>query len=165
MKQFFNEKEVTSTLVMDALYCGCRQLECLGRNKVRAGSVGGCPWTLGGSLVVFRCPPLLLYLPLTLHHPFPSLHHNKHSATTTKKQGSLPEGASSSASPPCVVISGKSHLSFSFALDALEVVAQLSGDFIPALPNDKVGAHGVSGWLGGGLLVGLGWSGTQQCWG
>lgn len=34
MKQFFNEKEVTSTLVMDALYCGCRQLECLSRKKV-----------------------------------------------------------------------------------------------------------------------------------
>jgi len=27
VKQFFNEKEVTSTLVMDALYAGCRQLE------------------------------------------------------------------------------------------------------------------------------------------
>eukprot|EP00878_Enallax_costatus_P025635 GHUV01027445.1.p1 GENE.GHUV01027445.1~~GHUV01027445.1.p1 ORF type:complete len:326 (+),score=70.47 GHUV01027445.1:292-1269(+) len=30
VKQFFNEKEVTSTLVMDALFCGCRQLEKLG---------------------------------------------------------------------------------------------------------------------------------------
>jgi hypothetical protein len=27
VKQFFNEKEVTSTLVMDALYSGCRQIE------------------------------------------------------------------------------------------------------------------------------------------
>ncbi|CAD7695139.1 unnamed protein product [Ostreobium quekettii] len=27
VKRFFNEKEVTSTLVMDALFCGCRQLE------------------------------------------------------------------------------------------------------------------------------------------
>ena len=27
MKHFFNEKEVTSTLVMDALYSGCRQVE------------------------------------------------------------------------------------------------------------------------------------------
>lgn len=35
VKQFFNEKEVTSTLVMDALFCGCRQLEAAGRNKVR----------------------------------------------------------------------------------------------------------------------------------
>ena len=26
-KRFFNEKEVTSTLVMDALYCGCRALD------------------------------------------------------------------------------------------------------------------------------------------
>ena len=25
MKRFFNEKEVTSTLVMDALFCGCKQ--------------------------------------------------------------------------------------------------------------------------------------------
>lgn len=27
VKQFFNEKEVTSTLVMDALYSGCKQIE------------------------------------------------------------------------------------------------------------------------------------------
>ena len=27
VKRFFNEKEVTSTLVMDALYAGCKQLE------------------------------------------------------------------------------------------------------------------------------------------
>jgi len=27
VKRFFNEKEVTSTLVMDALYCGCRALD------------------------------------------------------------------------------------------------------------------------------------------
>jgi hypothetical protein len=27
VKQFFNEKEVTSTLVMDALFSGCRQAE------------------------------------------------------------------------------------------------------------------------------------------
>ena len=27
MKQFFNEKEVTSTLVMDALYSGCKQID------------------------------------------------------------------------------------------------------------------------------------------
>ena len=27
VKRFFNEKEVTSTLVMDALYCGCRSLD------------------------------------------------------------------------------------------------------------------------------------------
>lgn len=35
VKQFFNEKEVTSTLVMDALFCGCKQLEKLSRSKVR----------------------------------------------------------------------------------------------------------------------------------
>jgi hypothetical protein len=27
VKRFFNEKEVTSTLVMDALFCGCKLLE------------------------------------------------------------------------------------------------------------------------------------------
>lgn len=26
VKQFFNEKEVTSTLVMDALFSGCKQI-------------------------------------------------------------------------------------------------------------------------------------------
>jgi hypothetical protein len=48
-------------------------------------------------------------------------------------QGLLPEGSSA----PCVVINGKA-LTFSFALDALEVIAQLSQDFLPPLPNDKV---------------------------
>jgi hypothetical protein len=48
-------------------------------------------------------------------------------------QGSLPEGSAA----PCVVINGKA-VTFNFALDALEVVAQLTPDFIPALPNDKV---------------------------
>lgn len=48
-------------------------------------------------------------------------------------QGSLPQGAAA----PCVVINGKA-LTFSFALDALEVIAQLSQDFLPLLPNDKV---------------------------
>ena len=27
VKRFFNEKEVTSTLVMDAIFCGCKQIE------------------------------------------------------------------------------------------------------------------------------------------
>ncbi|WIA30517.1 hypothetical protein OEZ86_000601 [Tetradesmus obliquus] len=36
-RQFFNEKEVTSSLVMDALFCGCKQLERLGRGQ------GGLP--------------------------------------------------------------------------------------------------------------------------
>ena len=31
VKHFFNEKEVTSTLVMDALYSGCKQVEENGR--------------------------------------------------------------------------------------------------------------------------------------
>ena len=31
VKRFFNEKEVTSTLVMDALFSGCKQLEEMSR--------------------------------------------------------------------------------------------------------------------------------------
>ena len=41
VKRFFNEKEVTSTLVMDALFSGCKQLEEASRlaesKKVRPG--------------------------------------------------------------------------------------------------------------------------------
>ena len=33
VKRFFNEKEVTSTLVMDALFSGCKQLEEAGRTS------------------------------------------------------------------------------------------------------------------------------------
>jgi hypothetical protein len=49
-------------------------------------------------------------------------------------QGVLPEGAV----PPCVVIDGKSS-SFSFALDALEVVRQLAcDDWLPSTRDTKV---------------------------
>ena len=37
VKRFFNEKEVTSTLVMDALYCGAKLLEEAGRRWVQDG--------------------------------------------------------------------------------------------------------------------------------
>ena len=44
VKQFFNEKEVTSTLVMDALLCGCKQLEAGSRGvPLEAGSRGAPP--------------------------------------------------------------------------------------------------------------------------
>ncbi len=46
VKRFFNEKEVTSTLVMDALFSGCKQLEEASRlaadsKKARAGPGSG----------------------------------------------------------------------------------------------------------------------------
>jgi hypothetical protein len=37
VKQFFNEKEVTSTLVMDALYSGCKQIEEHSRSWIEVG--------------------------------------------------------------------------------------------------------------------------------
>ena len=39
VKCFFNEKEVTSTLVMDALYSGCRALDYRSKNK--KGKING----------------------------------------------------------------------------------------------------------------------------
>lgn len=36
VKGLFNEREVTSTLVMDALYCGCKLLETAGRKYMQA---------------------------------------------------------------------------------------------------------------------------------
>lgn len=39
VKQFFNEKEVTSTLVMDALFSGCKQIEEHSRNYLEVGMV------------------------------------------------------------------------------------------------------------------------------
>lgn len=41
VKQFFNEKEVTSTLVMDALYSGCRQIDEHSRTWLEAQRIGG----------------------------------------------------------------------------------------------------------------------------
>lgn len=43
VKQFFNEKEVTSTLVMDALYSGCRQLEQQSAEWLQGKSSDGPP--------------------------------------------------------------------------------------------------------------------------
>ena len=50
VKRFFNEKEVTSTLVMDALYCGAKTLEEAGRRylQVRARRWVGVGVGLGG---------------------------------------------------------------------------------------------------------------------
>ena len=42
VKRFFNEKEVTSTLVMDALYCGCRALD-IGGTGIAEASKGFKP--------------------------------------------------------------------------------------------------------------------------
>lgn len=54
VKRFFNEKEVTSTLVMDALYCGAKALEDAGRRFLATGSMeppggGGGAAAAGGS--------------------------------------------------------------------------------------------------------------------
>lgn len=43
VKQFFNEKEVTSTLVMDALLCGCKQLEAASRGVQPPEAEGSSP--------------------------------------------------------------------------------------------------------------------------
>lgn len=43
VKQFFNEKEVTSTLVMDALLCGCKQLEAASRGVQPPENGAGSP--------------------------------------------------------------------------------------------------------------------------
>jgi hypothetical protein len=56
VKQFFNEKEVTSTLVMDALFCGCRQLEGYARKQVGAGSRAGLTRVAGGCTAVCCLP-------------------------------------------------------------------------------------------------------------
>jgi hypothetical protein len=40
VKKFFNEKEVTSTLVMDALYSGCKQIEEATRGWEQVGVLG-----------------------------------------------------------------------------------------------------------------------------
>jgi hypothetical protein len=54
VKQFFNEKEVTSTLVMDALFAGCRQLEEASRAWA-AVSAAGERAARGAGLPLRRC--------------------------------------------------------------------------------------------------------------
>ncbi|KAG2491763.1 hypothetical protein HYH03_009924 [Edaphochlamys debaryana] len=46
VKQFFNEKEVTSTLVMDALYSGCKQIEEHSRTWLEGKSSDNAPIVL-----------------------------------------------------------------------------------------------------------------------
>ena len=48
MKKLFNEKEVTSTLVTDALYCGAKLLETAGRVFFEADRTMDCILTSGG---------------------------------------------------------------------------------------------------------------------
>jgi len=54
IKRLFNEKEVTSTLVMDALYCGAKLLEQAGRRWLEVGCAGGS-WGGGVRKVGGRC--------------------------------------------------------------------------------------------------------------
>jgi hypothetical protein len=54
VKRFFNEKEVTSTLVMDALYCGCKLLEDAGRRCLQARQRQTRPWGQKGGRHVWR---------------------------------------------------------------------------------------------------------------
>ena len=50
MKRFFNEKEVTSTLVMDALFSGCKQLEAAGRaSEAKKVTIDCISWVLTSS--------------------------------------------------------------------------------------------------------------------
>ncbi len=44
VKQFFNEKEVTSTLVMDALHSGCKQVEEAARSHVQVRPAAQALW-------------------------------------------------------------------------------------------------------------------------
>lgn len=59
MKRFFNEKEVTSTLVMDALFSGCKQLEELGRRfdakKVLSGALSTVSKQVNPRPLCMRC--------------------------------------------------------------------------------------------------------------
>jgi len=51
-------------------------------------------------------------------------------------------------SAPCVVINSKA-CTFSFALDALDVAAQLREEFIPVCRDDKVRGCTGRGFIGG----------------
>eukprot|EP00232_Nephroselmis_pyriformis_P007884 CAMPEP_0182889078 /NCGR_PEP_ID=MMETSP0034_2-20130328/21819_1 /TAXON_ID=156128 /ORGANISM="Nephroselmis pyriformis, Strain CCMP717" /LENGTH=502 /DNA_ID=CAMNT_0025022547 /DNA_START=107 /DNA_END=1612 /DNA_ORIENTATION=+ len=52
VKRFFNEKEVTSTLVMDALYSGCKALDEAAGRPGAAGAVAGQLVASGGAVSV-----------------------------------------------------------------------------------------------------------------
>ncbi len=57
VKRFFNEKEVTSTLVMDALFSGCKQLEEASRQPPQQEGGGGGRKVRGrrGFCLLFSC--------------------------------------------------------------------------------------------------------------
>ena len=68
VKRFFNEKEVTSTLVMDALFSGCQQIEA---PTLAAPSALRVPATIPPSFhtsTSFNLPAwVVLLAPVTLH--------------------------------------------------------------------------------------------------
>ncbi len=57
VKEFFNEKEVTSTLVMDALYSGCKQVEEHSRLYLEVGAMqrGSSSWPKAHGLMFSPC--------------------------------------------------------------------------------------------------------------
>ena len=73
VKRFFNEKEVTSTLVMDALYCGCRALD-IGSASIAEASKNFNPGRSVWLSVIQNKVSIMFFLPLAWDPPTPTHH-------------------------------------------------------------------------------------------
>ncbi|MCO5586446.1 hypothetical protein L7F22_040386 [Adiantum nelumboides] len=92
VKAFFNEKEVTSTLVMDALYSGCKALDYRSKNK--KGKVNGVEIEEARNPVVWvdkdffvLAGDVLLLLDRAAHESLPSYKDEKGPQNRTKDGG------------------------------------------------------------------------------
>lgn len=93
VKAFFNEKEVTSTLVMDALYSGCKALDYRSKNK--KGKINGVEIEEARNPVVWvdkdffvLAGDVLLLLGRAAHESLPSYKDEKGPQNRTKDGGS-----------------------------------------------------------------------------
>lgn len=153
VKQFFNEKEVTSTLVMDALYAGCRQLEEASRAWA---AVSGWLGARGGGRGRLHPARLQLGTSQRLQLTRPAFYLHNHPTRSADANPPLPAPSSQGAAPegspaPSVLIRAERN-TFTFGAGALDVAERAAcPDWIPAYREDKgvLGADGLALRSGG----------------
>jgi len=123
VKQFFNEKEVTSTLVMDALFAGCRCIDEATRLQAEV------------SKRQERLPPCAIR-EVCLLSVFPAtsgaINADVSFACDFTTQGKPVEGG------PLLVCIDAMLGTISLGLDVVDVAERASKDFIPTYRDDKV---------------------------
>lgn len=148
LKTFFNEKEVTSTLVMDALYAGCRQVEEATRQWAAAVSAAtACARTCAAGHFLKSGQRAASQRPGHFSpFPVPCLPMHAHSSLRLLPLRCLPpcQGGVASESPIVMLMQDTQHVQLNG--DLMDVADKACREYIPPLKDDKVRWQRWRGW-------------------